>query len=173
MVVFIDGACRGNGSTHAQASVGVFFGPDSRFNVHGCLPQEEFNQTNQVAEIVSCLAALSMIKTEVLPHVQAEPNHGAKIKQVVLVTDSKYLAESMSEFIWRWLENGWVNSKGARVKNYRLFLNVHESLQYFEQELGVDVRFWPVDRRFNQGADALANEALDTGRMYRVRATTA
>ena len=166
IVVSVDGACRGNGTINAQASFGVCFGPGSQFNVYGCLPQETFDQTNQVAEIVSCLVALEKIKTEVLPHVQRESNHHAQIKQVVLVTDSEYLVRSMSEYIWRWLQNGWVNSKRARVKNHHLLLRVHESLQHFQQEMGMDVRFWRVNRRFNKVADALANEALDSRRMY-------
>jgi hypothetical protein len=37
LVVYIDGACRGNGTASARASYGVFFGPGSPHNAKGTL----------------------------------------------------------------------------------------------------------------------------------------
>ncbi|KAI2487700.1 hypothetical protein Ptr902_01833 [Pyrenophora tritici-repentis] len=38
MVVFIDGACRNNGSPTARASYGVYLGPESPYNRYGLVP---------------------------------------------------------------------------------------------------------------------------------------
>jgi ribonuclease HI len=50
MVVYIDGACRNNGSPTARASYGVYFGPDSPHNCYGLLPDSS-PQTSTRAEI--------------------------------------------------------------------------------------------------------------------------
>ncbi|KAH8731098.1 hypothetical protein GQ44DRAFT_699359 [Phaeosphaeriaceae sp. PMI808] len=50
LVVLINGACRGNGTPSAQASYGVYFGPNSPRNTHGLLPKA-LTQTSTRAEI--------------------------------------------------------------------------------------------------------------------------
>ncbi|KAF2833194.1 hypothetical protein CC86DRAFT_365152 [Ophiobolus disseminans] len=50
LVVFIDGACRGNGTASARASYGVYFGRNSRYNTYEC-PPSYLPQTSTRAEI--------------------------------------------------------------------------------------------------------------------------
>ncbi|KAF8416561.1 hypothetical protein EV426DRAFT_626204 [Tirmania nivea] len=152
MVVVVDGACPGNGTTRARTAVGAFFGPGSRYNCCSQLSPSLFRQTSNVAEATSTLLALRKIQSEVLHH--SKP----RIKQVVIITDSEYVVKSLTERVWRWIENGFKTTKGKNVKNAGLLLEIHRTIEGFQDDFGVDVRFWRVDREFVQEARDLANE---------------
>ena len=71
--VYTDGACRGNGTPTARASIGVYFGPGDSRNIHALV---EGRQTNNVAEVTAILRALDVI--------------GADGGRWAIVTDSTY-----------------------------------------------------------------------------------
>ena len=55
VVIFIDGACSGNGTSGAEAGIGVYFGPNSPHNVSCSISGA---QTSQRAELCAALRAL-------------------------------------------------------------------------------------------------------------------
>ncbi len=81
-MVYSDGASRGNGTSHAKAGVGVFFGPDDSRNV--CEPLPGPVQTNQRAEIMAAIRSLEMVL-----------NH----EDVEVRTDSNYVVQGRLYFL--------------------------------------------------------------------------
>lgn len=154
IAITIDGACRGNGTNQARGAWGVYFGPRSQHNSRGLL--QNGPQTNQRAEIVAAIKALDIMEP-IIRHYTA--NWGMDL-DIVLVTDSDYLAMSMTQWVWNWLQNGWTSANGGPVVNGQLLELLHDRIERLENT-GTSVKFWRVSRDFTQEADRLANEALD------------
>ena len=152
MVIAIDGACRANGTPRAKAAYGLYFGPGSSMNTQACLPSTA-SQTSQAAEIQAAIEALDLA--------QGVTDDNPSIMNIVLMTDSSYLVKSMTEYVWKWVDNGWTNARSQEVVNRRAFEDLHSTIETMEGD-GVDVQFWLVPREENRDADRLANLALDS-----------
>ncbi|KAF8457041.1 ribonuclease H-like domain-containing protein [Kalaharituber pfeilii] len=155
IAIKIDGSCHGNGTPHAKAAWGAYFGPGSRYNSNGRVAQSHA-QTSQVAEILAAINAINIVKP-VLDNLLQERRI---VPDVVLVTDSEYLAKSMSEWVFGWMENGWVAENGRPVVNAGLLQRLHDRIEEVTED-GIDVKFWRVSREWVQEADRLANAALE------------
>lgn len=59
-MIGIDGACRNNGFGNAVASIGVFFGPESKYNLTEGVARGPF--TSQRAELIAAYRALQQVK---------------------------------------------------------------------------------------------------------------
>lgn len=148
--LYIDGACPGNGSERARGAFGVYFGRQSPYNVSGTLPPDE-PQTSQRAELMAAIMALEQIRECSLEH--------RSINNYIIVTDSAYLVNSITEYIFRWKQNGWMTSSGRCVANRGLFEILDKWLDDCSYH-NVYVQFWKVDRSENEEADQLARSAL-------------
>ena len=150
LIAFIDGACiRPADDDEAFAGYGVYFGPGSVHNQSAHLSPNE-RHTNQRAELHAALGALSTIR-QMRDFMSRELNH------VVLVTDSAYVARSMSEYIIQWRRNEYRTYHGDRIRNRELIQELDEELIDFNEE-GISVQFWQVPREWNQRADRLAKD---------------
>ena len=154
IVVSIDGASRGNNRSNpnSRASYGVYFGKTSPHNRCGCLDRQ-FVQTSSRAEVEAAIQAVEIIAELDLT--------GQRLTRVILKTDSDYLHKSMTEWIWKWLDNGGETSTGREVEHVEYFFALHHRIMEIEKTKRIRVQFWRVPREFNKGADALANLALD------------
>jgi len=134
--VYSDGACVGNGTAHARAGCGVFFGDDDARNISVPLAGER--QTNQRAEIAAALLAVREMKR----------THRA----FVVHTDSQYVCNAMNGWIEKWRASDF-----ARVKNRDLFRELDAECR------GCSAMFVHVPAhagvRGNECADALAAAA--------------
>lgn len=154
IVVYIDGACRGNGTPTARSAYGIYFGPGSRHNANGlvapCIPQ-----TSTRAEIEALAEALEIIR-----HVCSAD---FKLQQIKIATDSSYLVDAMAKHVEGWIERDGIGSTGKVVAHYERLKELHELLDEMEygDDGGIQVQFWHVGRSVNREADALANAALD------------
>ncbi|CAM6121837.1 unnamed protein product [Calypogeia fissa] len=108
VAIFIDGACRGNGQPGARAAFGIYTARNSPYNKYGVLP-DRARHTNQVAEIYAAQQAVDIILNS--------PNWEAWQNGVVLVTDSHYLFQSMTSYIYNWFKNGFLDADGLPVVN--------------------------------------------------------
>jgi ribonuclease HI len=158
VVVYIDGACRGNGTPGARASYGVYFGPDSPYNTNGLLP-ETIPHTSTSAEIEALTMALRTVKDVC--------SNDFKLQHIIVASDSAYLVDAMSLYVEGWIENEGIGSKGKVVHHYERLKALHEMLDEMEygDDGGIRVQFWHIDRSMNREADALANAVLDEKRM--------
>ncbi|OHF02924.1 hypothetical protein CORC01_01682 [Colletotrichum orchidophilum] len=152
-VVYIDGACRGNGTGAARASWGVYFGPGSRYNACGLLAGD-LPQTNARAEIEALVQALRII---------GEITEGDfSLSQIKIATDSEYLAHAMSLWIGEWIENEGMTARGRNVAHFAVLRDLHEQLDEmtYGDDGGLNFMFWAIPREENKEADALANQAF-------------
>lgn len=158
VVVYIDGACRGNGKSGARASYGVYFGPNSRYNTNGLLP-ESVPQTSTSAEIEAFAMALQAVKDIC--------SNDFELQHIIFASDSAYLVTAMSLYVEGWIENEGIGSKGEVVAHYERLKALHEMLDEMEfgDDGGIEAQFWHIDRRTNREADALANVALNERKM--------
>ncbi|OTA06916.1 hypothetical protein A9Z42_0077260 [Trichoderma parareesei] len=156
VVVSIDGACRGNGTPSARAAWGVYFGPQSMLNASGTL-DATLPQTSTRAEIEALSQALDIIRHDV--------SEDHSLVHYHIRTDSSYLANTFSTWIYDWIKNGGMNSQGKRAAHFEVLKQIHERLDdmTYGDDGGMTFKFWLVPREENKEADALASQALDGG----------
>ncbi|KAJ3557597.1 hypothetical protein NP233_g11702 [Leucocoprinus birnbaumii] len=154
IAISIDGACTNNGNPNARASMGVFFGPNSRYNYNRLLTNGPL--TNQRAEIWAAIIALQHVK-------QLKMSGLLDARRVVLIADSEYLVKAMTFRVYHWRDNGWIGSYGRRVVNWSDFEALDDLIEELRVEYDVDVKFWLVDRSWNNAADREAKKALRFG----------
>lgn len=156
-MVSIIGVCRDEGKPTAQASWGVFFGPDSPFNSSGrlspSLPQTSFHA--EFEALSQALDALPAIRAADPTYNNSDPP-GMEVK---FRSDSEYLCQAMSMWIRGWMSAGGVRPDGQPITHYDELKQLNTKMMRF----GVRVffQFWHVPREKNLEAEALANEALD------------
>lgn len=88
-IIYTDGACSNNGTSNTVAGIGIYFPDGDRKNI-----SEKFNRdrpSNQRAEVLDVIRAL-----EEVPYGDIE-----------IRTDSRYTIDSMTNWIFSWLKNGW------------------------------------------------------------------
>jgi ribonuclease HI len=144
VVVFVDGACRNNGTSYAQAGLGVYFGSNSRFNCSGSLQP---GSTSQQAELWAAIAAISQC--------HAVNDRYPSITHFVIASDSQYLVRGITDWIYKWINNGWTNAAGDNLANSDLWSKLHSKVS----ESWLDIMFWKVDRDENEEADQMAKNA--------------
>jgi ribonuclease HI len=98
--IFCDGACSGNPGVGGWGSI-LRFGENEK-EISGA----EAMTTNNRMELTAAIAALEALKRPC---------------QVVITTDSQYVAKGMTEWLHGWVRKGWVNSKKEPVVNRDLW----------------------------------------------------
>ncbi|PQE09863.1 ribonuclease H1 protein [Rutstroemia sp. NJR-2017a BBW] len=152
IVVAVKGTCRHNGHENAIASYGVYFAEDAyHLNENGIVPFPS-PQTSQYAGLFAMIKALDRVHQLIIG--------GENLGQVVVKTDSQYLARGMKEWILKWSRNGYRNFRGKPVVNGRAFKYLHEKMMLLEQEYGILVGFCEVQKKDNERAGRLAREAF-------------
>lgn len=101
--VYIDGSCIRNGTASAQAGIGLFWGDGHQWNSSIALTADN-TPTNNKAELK---AAIKVIQ-------QAGENN---LKELIINSDSKYVVNGVTEWVQKWMDNGWKTSSGEHVKN--------------------------------------------------------
>jgi ribonuclease HI len=151
-LVFIDGACARNGTPSATGGYGVYWGPNSDYNV--CKPLKASQpHTSQRAELTAAIVALNQIERQF-----KESDNESNL--YILVTDSAYLVNSMTDYVYKWRNNDYTAATGREVVNRDLFERLDYKLDAMaDGRQNIDVMFWKVDRIYNQEADRLAKMA--------------
>ena len=107
VIIYTDGACAGNPGPGGWGAL-LKYGQNSK-EIFG----SEINTTNNRMEITAAIEALNILN---------------KSCQVELFTDSKYLQQGISEWIYRWIENNWRKSDKKPVKNADLWQKLYSQL---------------------------------------------
>ncbi|KAG6192991.1 hypothetical protein E4U10_003949 [Claviceps purpurea] len=155
IVISVDGACPGNGTADAFMSAGVFFSTNSRYNQS--LPLYGPSVTNQVAELRAGIIALQLAM-DIWRDERFGVDGNQRLREVVIKADSDYLVKGITDYIYKWKQNGFLTTKRTPVTNRELFEEL-EALVNELNDMEVDVYFWHVPRSFNQSADRLAKMA--------------
>lgn len=142
VIIYTDGACRGNGKENTIGAFGIVF----MYNeVQKEVKQAFRNTTNNIMELSAVIQALSMLK---------EPC------SVKLHSDSAYVINAINQkWIDNWQRNGWKSSNKEPVKNRELWEKLIELIKYHKVEF-IKVK-GHSDNPYNNRCDKLANEAMD------------
>ncbi|CAG5099780.1 Oidioi.mRNA.OKI2018_I69.XSR.g16682.t1.cds [Oikopleura dioica] len=160
VVVYTDGACRGNHRRDVRHSgSGVYWGDyrkNGRFSVY--FPRHNIEEnTNQFAEARAILYAA---------------RHAAKyeIDSLEIRTDSMFCIDSLTDYIYKWIDNAdddgtWYSSRGRPVVHQEIFSEIHDiannqvdiSYQYVEGHSGEEG---------NEEANRLAEAAADQAKQF-------
>ncbi|PPQ99538.1 hypothetical protein CVT24_005328 [Panaeolus cyanescens] len=143
IVVYTDGACKGNGKNGSVAGVGVWWGPNDPRNIAERCPGD---QTNNRAELIAILRMLE--ETPITP------------KPLLVKSDSQYSIKCLTEWISKWQSNGFRLADGSPIKNAGIIRCIW-SLLGIREASGQKVRFKYVKGHSghvgNDGADDMAN----------------
>ena len=104
-IVYTDGACSGNpgpGGWGATIKIG-----DETFEIFG----GEDNTTNNRMELIAAIKALEYLNE----------NH-----KITLYTDSNYVKDGITKWIFNWKKNNWKTSAKKPVKNSDLWIQLDE-----------------------------------------------
>lgn len=140
--IFTDGACSGNPGPGGYGAVLCY--KDHKKEISGFLAKA----TNNAMELTAAIEALRLLK---------EPC------AVTILTDSRYLVDGITQYIKRWMENGWVTSDRSPVKNKELWQSLQEEASRHQVS-------WQWIRSHNghpenERADELARQAIqDSGK---------
>ncbi len=154
IVIATDGGSRGNNRADptSRAAYGVYFGKNCLRNAHGLVSRFE-PQTSSRAELEAVRVALKTV---------AFMRQGGTLegwREVIIKLDSDYVARSLSDYVWKWEQNGYMNARRKKVEHADLIREIHETIKELEEEGAV--RFWTVRGEWNKEADLLVNQALD------------
>jgi Ribonuclease HI len=142
IIIYTDGACRGNGKEDAIGGFGIVL----EYNgIRKEIKKAFKNTTNNIMELSAVIEALSMLK---------EPC------EVIIHSDSAYVVNAINQnWLKGWQKNGWKTSTKEPVKNRELWEQLIKLIEYHK------VSFVKVkghsDNVFNNRCDELANEAID------------
>lgn len=143
-IFYIDGACRSNGKPNCKASWAVCSEYDREMELKGLVTT---NPSNQSAELTAAIKACEEAKRRGL-------------KEITIVTDSKYLFSAATLWIDKWKNNEWKDHKNKPVINVDLF----KQLLYGKE--GLEIEWTHVKGHSgnagNIRADLLAKSMLDS-----------
>ncbi|MFV0432000.1 MAG: ribonuclease HI [Alphaproteobacteria bacterium] len=135
--IFTDGACSGNPGPGGWGAILRYKGLDKEMN--GYAPQT----TNNQMELTAAIEALKALK---------EPC------KVTLVTDSNYVKDGITRWIFNWKKNNWRTAQKKPVKNQELW-------QALDKEISRHDMTWQWVKGHkghveNERADELARMAI-------------
>ena len=98
--IYTDGSCLGNPGNGGWAAI-IFIGKN-KISLKG----SKKNTTNNQMELLAPIKALKKIPID---------------EKIEIFTDSKYLKLGITEWIFKWKNNGWKTSNKKKVKNLELW----------------------------------------------------
>ena len=155
--MYVDGGCRRNGDEDAIGAAACViqkkWGRNSTWTRE--LPSGYWDPTptSQRAEITAIIQALEIALQE-YAELDGNPN-----LRLTIHTDSKYAHGCMTDWIYKWTRNGWINAAGNQVANKDLIEKASE-LDDKVKELGTVDYVW-IPRDENQDADGAVNDLLN------------
>ena len=105
VIIYTDGACSGNPGKGGWGALLIC--GEKRREIHG----GEQDTTNNKMELRAVIEALSLLKYKC---------------DVEVWTDSQYVKNGITEWIFGWKKNGWKNSQKQPVKNKDLWVKLDE-----------------------------------------------
>ena len=157
MRMYVDGGCRRNGYEDAIGAAACViqkkWGRDTTWTRQLPSHYNSPTPTSQRAEITAIILAL---ETALEDYEQLDSNPRLRL---TIHTDSKYAHGCMTDWIYKWTRNGWVNAAGKEVAN-RDLIEKASDLDDRVKELGTVDYVW-IPRGENQDADEAVSDLLD------------
>lgn len=135
--IHCDGACKGNPGPGGWALIMIVGGEEFTFSGN------QRDTTNNRMELTAAVASLRLCRA-------------SADKPVRIHTDSKYVIKGITEWIHRWKQNGWRNSKRKPVENKDLWVELHDLAGDFK-DLSWEYEEGHAGNRYNEQVDELAS----------------
>lgn len=142
--LFTDGACSGNPGVGGW---GVVLRHDGK---EECYCDGDADTTNNRMELMATIRGLELL---------SQPCN------VKLITDSKYVIDGITKWLFRWQQKGWKTAAGKPVKNKDLWLQLEDvSRRHMIEWQWVKGH---SNHRENELADTLAKQGIQKLRLQR------
>jgi ribonuclease HI len=163
LIVFTDGACSGNGTSHARAAYAVIWPEHTDLDGAYLLRADE-KHTNNRAELTAILHAIR----------QADRLDPDKRSTLIIYTDSMLAVNSLTKWMKQWKANNWMKSSTvppSPVLNQDILSKIDEAMQQRKMVLRhvrAHTKSTTYEAHYNNLVDKLAVAALAAGRhIYR------
>jgi ribonuclease HI len=137
VVIYTDGACSGNPGMGGWGAILSFAGKEKE------LKGGELHTTNNRMELMAAISALEAL---------------TKPCEVDLHTDSQYVRNGISSWIYGWKKNGWRTADNKPVKNVDLWQKLDVALK--EHKVRWHWVKGHAGHPMNERADQLARDAI-------------
>ena len=136
--IYTDGACRGNPGQGGWGAILKYANTIKEIN--GVSQQT----TNNIMELTAVIESLKLLNRRC---------------NIIITTDSNYVKNGITEWIYNWKKNGWKTANKKPVKNQDLWIELDNLVKQHKIE-------WKWIKGHsghpeNERADQLANEAID------------
>lgn len=105
MIIYTDGSCLGNGKANSKGGFGVVVYDDNGRLIDAYGHWEE-HTTNNIQELKAVLYAIY--------------HYGNKSIVPIVYTDSSYVHQTFTKWMYNWANNGWVKSDKKEPENLEL-----------------------------------------------------
>lgn len=150
-IFYTDGSTCGNGKSSCEASWAVIATINPGLSASGMVNKDKIS--NQTAELSAVINACRIAKD-------------AKLTDIVIASDSKYVVNAARNWIEAWINNRWLDNKNKPVTNQKLFKILAQYLNELNIKF-IHVKGHGTDTN-NIKADTMAKETLmkHKGLMY-------
>lgn len=141
MIIFTDGACSGNPGPGGWGAILV--SPLGKIKELGGAEKNTTNNKMELTAAIEALSALTKVKT-------------LSSKEITLYTDSKYVIQGITGWIFGWKKNGWKTADGKDVSNKEYWENLLRVVQ--ENQFKIEWLYVPGHMGFpgNERCDEIA-----------------
>ena len=136
--IYTDGACKGNPGQGGWGAILAYNGHIKEISGYSK------DTTNNIMELTAVIKALEALKNPC---------------RIILTTDSKYVKNGITEWIYNWKKNGWKTANKKPVKNKELWIMLEESTQ--QHQIQWEWIKGHSGHPQNERADELANLAIE------------
>lgn len=164
-VVYTDGACKGNPGPGGWGCVGFEAGIESavtltRISFQRCGGQPA--TTNNRMELMGVIEALKELSNPAYA-TQSSDNEAVEPPNVLLVIDSKYVLQGITDWVDGWQRRAWLTADKQPVKNVDLWKQLLALVDNFQSLTWCWVKGHSGDYG-NELADKLSNDGVDQAR---------
>ena len=118
LYIFTDGSSINNGSKNAKSGFGIYIPEPETMRVKMSVKLPK-GKTNNYAELKAILEAL-----KILDYTNIETLKKIEKDKVVVVTDSQYSINCITQWYYSWIKRGWISATGEEVKNKELIQEI-------------------------------------------------
>ena len=136
--IFTDGACKGNPGMGGWGALLQFGKKEKEINGY-----KSFT-TNNIMELMAVIEALKTVR---------DPS------EIEITTDSKYVKNGITNWIFNWKKNGWKTASKKTVKNKELWVELDNLIQ--KHSITWKWVKGHSGHEENERADRLANRAIE------------
>ena len=136
--IYTDGACRGNPGPGGWGAILIY--ESYRKEIYG----GSLLTTNNIMELMAVIEALRIIKFS---------------SKIIVTTDSKYVKDGITKWIYNWKQKNWKTTNKKPVKNKKLWIELDNIVS--KHTIQWEWVKGHSGHEENERADYLANEGID------------